>query len=111
MLECEIIQQRSRAELTGIRLKMIELIVPGNLKNDILRQRMITADFEIMSALGSDRVVGQVVRLCGRPYRIQVHKGDRFQLRRCKESSIKGMEYIGLIDLIRRTDSRTQLSL
>ena len=110
-LERKIIQERSGAELPGVRQEVAELIPAGELQGGIAIQRMVAADFKIMRTLRPHGVVRHIVRLRPGSERVQFRKRNRFQVRRREHSAIKRVEHVRLIILIRSAQSRTDLAL
>src|SRR6185437_1990566 len=73
-LKGEEVEHRSGSKLTGIRLKVISLVIGRQFESGPVVECMITAHFKIVRALRPRPKSRWVVRLCGGPFEIHLGK-------------------------------------
>src|SRR5919112_4904254 len=89
---------------------MRKLVISRQLQPYVSHDGMIAAHLKVMRALGSDLIVGQILRFGRRADRVESRKWDLLEVGRLKHSAIVRMEHIRCIRLVRDADSRTDLS-
>src|SRR5690242_12839343 len=107
-LKGEEVEHRGSSKLTGIRLKVISLVIGRQFEGSPAVDCMITAHFKIVRALRPRPESRRIVRLCSGPFKIHLGKRDLLDIRRREQPSIVYMEDVGTVQLVCHPDAWAQ---